>query len=507
MIGRKAHFLERDALGRRRLNMWSRIVAVAALSLAGLALTVPVASASTSPVVTTEAASAVSYERATLSGTINPGGLVTTYHFEYGETTSYGTKVPTPDVYAGEGTSNVKVSQVIRGLKVGPTYHFRLVATNTMGTTYGEDRTFTTASWGINSQELESSVAVTSKGTLKVNHTLPPLLGGGKVTIECAVAGEGTLGVGGAGEVTHGKLTGCKVLSSTTTICTTGTTPTGGAGDLPWRTQLVSSEGAMREQISEDGKGVPGFELECKTLKIGGFANTSMAVKAVAGGVDETYDSHSAELKFTDSGTGTFEGTQLIENPSSGTLTVGPALGEWLVGGKVAEKAVTVASKGTLVIQLGFRPLEGGGSMAVQCTYAGEGTIGPDSEGEVTGIKLTGCSAFDSIVSGCADGETVHVGALHLPWRTLLVTNEGATRELFSEDGNSAPRYQVECKEHLSIGTGKTSMAVKTVTGGVEQTFDSHSEELIWSGAASGLLEGSQLIESPSSGTLTFKAA
>ncbi len=188
--------------------------AVAMLSLAGLALTVPVASASGVPTATTEAASGASYQKVTLNGTVNPDGLVTTYHFEYGETTSYGTKIPVPDVYAGEGTSNVKVSQTIKGLKLGPTYHFRIAATNSDGTTYGEDLTFTTitsTSWAIAGQEPKSAVTVSSKGPVRVHiEKLGALEGGGYFTIECSGnTGEGTVGArhacNGAGfAVAHG---------------------------------------------------------------------------------------------------------------------------------------------------------------------------------------------------------------------------------------------------------------------------------------------------------------
>ena len=44
--------------------------------------------------MTTEAATLVTTTSATLNGTVNPGGLATTYYFEYGTTTSYGTDIP-----------------------------------------------------------------------------------------------------------------------------------------------------------------------------------------------------------------------------------------------------------------------------------------------------------------------------------------------------------------------------------------------------------------------------
>lgn len=96
------------------------------------------------PIVTTEAATSVGETGATLKGQVNPHGYATTYQFEYGLTTSYGTKVPTTAESVGSGTTNVAVSKAISGLKGNTTYHYRVSATNAYGTTPGLDKTFTT---------------------------------------------------------------------------------------------------------------------------------------------------------------------------------------------------------------------------------------------------------------------------------------------------------------------------------------------------------------------------
>ena len=96
------------------------------------------------PMTTTEAASEVTSKAATLNATVNPKGFETTYRFEYGTTTSYGTSVPVPDKGIGSGASGVKVGEGISGLAASTTYHFRVVATNSEGTSFGKDETFTT---------------------------------------------------------------------------------------------------------------------------------------------------------------------------------------------------------------------------------------------------------------------------------------------------------------------------------------------------------------------------
>ena len=94
------------------------------------------------PTLTTNSATSVSSNAATLNGTVNPNGVSTTYYFEYGTTTSYGTS--TTSTSAGSGTSAVSVSASISDLAPNTTYHYRLAAVNSMGTSYGNDKTFST---------------------------------------------------------------------------------------------------------------------------------------------------------------------------------------------------------------------------------------------------------------------------------------------------------------------------------------------------------------------------
>jgi hypothetical protein len=97
----------------------------------------------TKPTATTVAASAKTANGATLNSTVNPNGSSTMVSFQYGTTTSYGSTTTPVSI----GTSSSIYSQTISGLSSNTTYHFRVVATNSGGTTYGSDLTFkTTAS-------------------------------------------------------------------------------------------------------------------------------------------------------------------------------------------------------------------------------------------------------------------------------------------------------------------------------------------------------------------------
>jgi NHL repeat len=93
------------------------------------------------PVVVTGAASEVSQNGASISGSVDPQGVRTTYEFDIGTDTTYGTRISGE---VGEGTEARTLTLNLLGLAAGTLYHYRLVATNTYGTVYGADETFTT---------------------------------------------------------------------------------------------------------------------------------------------------------------------------------------------------------------------------------------------------------------------------------------------------------------------------------------------------------------------------
>lgn len=95
------------------------------------------------PIVSDEAATEVSggFE---LKGTVNPNGSAATYQFEYGTTTSYGSKIPVPEASVGSGSADVAVAQTVSGLLPNTTYHYRLAARHAGNTAMTGDRTLLT---------------------------------------------------------------------------------------------------------------------------------------------------------------------------------------------------------------------------------------------------------------------------------------------------------------------------------------------------------------------------
>ena len=94
------------------------------------------------PTTTGETFSNVSVIAATLSATIDPGGLATKYRVEYGTSTSYGASTLEENI--GGTYQDVAVRVELTGLQPGTQYHLRVVATNALGTIDGPDVTFAT---------------------------------------------------------------------------------------------------------------------------------------------------------------------------------------------------------------------------------------------------------------------------------------------------------------------------------------------------------------------------
>ncbi len=112
-----------------------------ATATAAAAVTGPTSPASSPPAVATGSPSQVRPTSALLNGTVDPEGQATTYYFQYGTTTAYG--LQSSPASAGSGSGNVAVHSTITGLASGTTYHYRLAAQNSSGTSFGTDQTVT----------------------------------------------------------------------------------------------------------------------------------------------------------------------------------------------------------------------------------------------------------------------------------------------------------------------------------------------------------------------------
>ena len=134
-----------------------------------------------SPSVSTSSATNVGSNQATLNGYLSSmgGASSCTVYFQYGTTTSYGSTTGT-QAKSSAGT----FSQSLTGLSPGTTYHYRAVASNSAGTVYGADTTFTTSSSTVPADAIlyvtnVSGVAPESSATVSIylNNSFDPKAG------------------------------------------------------------------------------------------------------------------------------------------------------------------------------------------------------------------------------------------------------------------------------------------------------------------------------------------
>ncbi len=95
-----------------------------------------------SPAANTATDTGTSSTSVTMSGTVNPDGSPTAAHFEWGTTTAYGSNTAERRIGSGPGPRTFGITLPITP---GTTYHYRLVASNGVGTAFGADRTFSAA--------------------------------------------------------------------------------------------------------------------------------------------------------------------------------------------------------------------------------------------------------------------------------------------------------------------------------------------------------------------------
>ena len=92
------------------------------------------------PTVTTNTATNVTQNSATLNGTVNANNQSTTVWFDYGETSGSYDKQSSTETVAG--SSNTAVSITISGLSPATTYYYRIIAESDAGTSYGDEMSF-----------------------------------------------------------------------------------------------------------------------------------------------------------------------------------------------------------------------------------------------------------------------------------------------------------------------------------------------------------------------------
>lgn len=132
------------------------------------------------PTVTTGSALAITSTNSTLTGTVGTSVVPTTYYFRWGTTVAYGNTTPLGSLSAN---GSFQVFGDLAGLSPGTTYHYQLVATNSAGSTAGDDRSFTTLSVILTEGDFTYT---TNGGTITITGYTGP---GGALTIPSTLSG------------------------------------------------------------------------------------------------------------------------------------------------------------------------------------------------------------------------------------------------------------------------------------------------------------------------------
>jgi hypothetical protein len=273
------------------------------------------------PTVLTAAASSITHTAATLNATVNPEGrAVSECTFEYGPTTSYTSSAPCSPS-PGSGESPVAVSASASGLTANTTYHFRISATSSEGTSHGSDQTFTTATPHAYKNGVilggGKKLQVIGWGTLKLtNSTLGE--------VECHTASAGYLENPTGGGPAVAKVLGLVPYECVSASCKAA----GGTGieviprELPWSAEATEpATGVFRMRTGNKTKaaGAVSLGVDCIGVKNAEFLGET-APLALNNGV--SIGSSPDEEEFDQPGSGELQNVTLGGLKIAGRLKI-----------------------------------------------------------------------------------------------------------------------------------------------------------------------------------------
>ncbi len=188
----------------------------------------PVIAYSAAPTATTNAASAISANAATLNATVNDNGAATSVSFDWGTSISYGNSASATPATVNAGAGSTAVTGSLSGLACNTVYHYRVNATSSEGTTQGSDVSFTTGPCVPGAPTAVTAMAGNTE--VSVSFTAPASNGGSAITSYTVTSNPGGLtGTGAASPITVSGLTNGTAYTFTVTATNSAGTGTASA--------------------------------------------------------------------------------------------------------------------------------------------------------------------------------------------------------------------------------------------------------------------------------------
>jgi phosphodiesterase/alkaline phosphatase D-like protein len=371
------------------------------------------------PAATTDGATAISDTGATLNGTVSANNETTTVRFEYGLDTSYGSTA-TADQSPVSGIASTPVSASLSGLGANLSYHYRVVAENSSGTTFGADRSFTTGgaaplvSTGAASAVTASTATLNGSVNANGNSTVvtfeygettaygrvetaaqSPLSGFGDTAVSAAVIGLSP------GTVYHFRVVGESGAGSSAgadMTFTTGAPPpsalTGEASTLGTTEATlngtVNANGNLTTVSFEYGLDTGyGSTVSAEQSPVSGTADT--AVSAMVSGLEPVTTYHFRVV--AENGVGTSYGEDMV-------LTTVPLAPLALTGTAIAEGATAATLRGTVNAN--------GAETTVRFEYGLDTGYGSTVSAEQSPVSGAADTAVSALVSGLEPATTYH---------------------------------------------------------------------------------------------------
>jgi hypothetical protein len=349
------------------------------------------------------------------------------------------------------------------------------------------------AQWRLSGAKLAESISTSWHGKITVSDN--------GAAVECEDTAEGSVSAGVGGEVKYATMSKCAGAKT----CEAGSTIE--AGNLPWHTELVTSEGVTHDVIVGGVGRAPIYDETCYLAKTPVlFECTPPAVNTNlsngSGGVTATFVD-SKTIDCNGKTVGSIEGSQTIESSKGGGALSAVnaseasklAEAEWGLSGVKLTESIATSWHGE------FEASNANNGAAVACEDTAEGSVSAGLGGEVTKVTMSKCVG----VKTCEAGSTIEVS--NLPWHTELVHSEGLIHVVLVGGGKGAPSYKVTCDVgKLQLTEECTAPAINTKTangsGGVTATFADKKTSECNGTKNVGSIEGTQTIASSKGGKL-----